>query len=235
MKAGDEEPRSDPSALERDSQAIERTLTVLTTEHYTLQMVRNSTVSEASNRAAQYFATLSAVLIALGLIAQVARSDVILAMALVLLTAIYAVGLISFWRTTETSVEDIRCALGIARIRRYYRDVAPAAAPYFAPPPPGVRGVLADAGQAIWAGSRRPPILRPFLSTAGMINLVNGFVFGGALGVLASLAGGGALVSGVVGAAGAVVSIGAFSVHHMSAWRRGLETLDVVDADTPTD
>src|SRR5439155_18094087 len=58
-------------AEEIDRQAL---LTTLTTEHFTLQGVRASTISESSARSALYLGSLSALLVALGFVAQVSAT-----------------------------------------------------------------------------------------------------------------------------------------------------------------
>ena len=54
-----------------DPQAV---LTTLTTEHFTLQGARSSTVSESSARSALYLGSLSASLVALGFVAQISAT-----------------------------------------------------------------------------------------------------------------------------------------------------------------
>ncbi|TML48619.1 MAG: hypothetical protein E6G20_04695 [Actinobacteria bacterium] len=58
-------------AEEIDRQAL---LTTLTTEHFTLQGVKASTISESSARSALYLGSLSALLVALGFVAQVSAT-----------------------------------------------------------------------------------------------------------------------------------------------------------------
>lgn len=216
-----------PADSEADRGTADRALRVLTTEHYALQMIRGSTVFEASNRAGQYFSTLSAVLIALSLIAQVARTVVVLGLAVALLAASYVVGLITFWRALETSVEDVRCGVGIHRIRDFYRRVAPETSPYFVlSAAEDVETVVVEAGQSIWPGGSRPPLLPEFLSVAGLLNLVNGFVAGAALAALAVLADAGTIGAVAVGVAGGAFSIGFLYLQHDRAWRRGTAALD---------
>jgi hypothetical protein len=217
---------SGPSG-EHSEKSVDRTLTVLTTEHYTLQMIRGSTVFEASNRAGQYFATLSAILIALGLAAQVVPARSLLALSCGLLGGVYLIGLITFWRALESAVEDMRCAIGINRIRHFYQEAAPSAAPYFVMSPhDDVESVLRDGGRSVWPGYKRPALLGPFLSVAGLINLINGWVMGVVLGVAATLIGAGTLAASAIGLVGAAGSIGLLGNFHQRAWGRGLSQIE---------
>jgi hypothetical protein len=107
---------------EVDRQAL---LTMLTTEHFTLQGSRSTTVSESSSRAALYMGSVSSTLIALGFIAQVSNiGDAFDVFALVALPTLFALGVFTFVRTVESSVEDVLYGRAINRIRAYYLQLA---------------------------------------------------------------------------------------------------------------
>jgi hypothetical protein len=107
---------------EVDRQAL---LTMLTTEHFTLQGSRSTTVSESSSRAALYMGSVSSTLIALGFIAQVSEiGDAFDVFALVALPTLFALGVFTFVRTVESSVEDVLYGRAINRIRAYYLQLA---------------------------------------------------------------------------------------------------------------
>jgi hypothetical protein len=93
-------------------------LTTLTTEHFTLQGARSQTVSESAARAALYLGSVSSTLIAIGLIADDRDSFEIF--ALVTLPTLYVLGIFTFVRLVESSVEDILYGRAINRIRHYY-------------------------------------------------------------------------------------------------------------------
>lgn len=61
---------------DQPSKGDDRLLTILTTEHYTLQMTRGSTVAESSGRVGHYLTILSGAVITLGLLAGVAEPQV---------------------------------------------------------------------------------------------------------------------------------------------------------------
>ena len=107
---------------EPDRQAL---LTMLTTEHFTLQGSRATTVSETSSRATLYMGAVSSTLIALGFIAQISNvGDAFDIFALTVLPTVYALGVFTFVRTVESSVEDILYGRAINRIRAYYLELA---------------------------------------------------------------------------------------------------------------
>jgi hypothetical protein len=81
---------------EVDRQAL---LTALTTEHFTLQGARGSTISESTARASLFVGALSTTLVALGFIAQAADiGDAFDVFALVALPTLYALGTFTFVR-----------------------------------------------------------------------------------------------------------------------------------------
>jgi hypothetical protein len=101
-------PEPDPHAL----------LTILTTEHFTLQGAPGSTVSESSARAALDVGALSRALIALGFIAQAAKLGTAFnTFALVMLPTLYLLGVFTFVRLVESSVANL--LYGLARGTNY--------------------------------------------------------------------------------------------------------------------
>lgn len=96
-------------------------LTALTTEHFTLQGARSQTVSETGARASLYVFSVSSTLVALGFIGQVSEvGDVFDVFALTALPTLYVLGLFTFVRLVESSVEDLLYGRAINRIRSYY-------------------------------------------------------------------------------------------------------------------
>ena len=80
----------------------------LTTEHFTLQTARAVAVSEGNGRTALYVGALSSTLVALALVAQ--RSplgEVFYAVALTVLPAVLFLGLVTYVRVLQSSIEDI--------------------------------------------------------------------------------------------------------------------------------
>jgi hypothetical protein len=104
----------------------QRLLTALTTEHFTLQGSRGSTVSESSVRSSLYLGALSSTLIGLGFFASVggASSDAFRVFALTALTTVFVLGIFTHTRLVQISVEDVFYGRAINRIRHYYLELA---------------------------------------------------------------------------------------------------------------
>jgi len=198
--AGEQQP---PRRDGPDRQAL---LTMLTTEHFTLQGARGNTVSESTSRAALYVGSLSASLVALGLLGQGGqRGHSFGIFVLIVLPTLYVLGTFTFVRVAQCSVEDIVYGRAINRIRNYYRETAGDRSRYFA------LGAHDDvAGVAANMGITRPRRLQLYLTLAGMVEVLNGVVGGGvvafgvdALGLPTAAA---AAVGGLLGIASIVVS-----------------------------
>jgi len=104
----------------------------LTTEHFTLQTARAVAVNEGNGRTALYIGALSSTLVALALVAQ--RSplgNVFYAVALTVLPAVLFLGVVTYVRVLQSSIEDILYARAINRIRHYYTEIDPSQAHYF--------------------------------------------------------------------------------------------------------
>jgi hypothetical protein len=178
-------------------------LSMLTTEHFTLAGARSTTVSESASRSALYLGSLSSTLIGLGFIAQVsAAGDLFRVFALVALPTLYALGVFTFVRLVENSIEDIFYGRAINRIRSYYLEHAGEGARYFmlsghddAP------GVLAN--MALTATR-----WQLYFTASAMVAVVNSVVGGTAIGLALGVAFDAAL--GICVAAGAVAAITSF-------------------------
>jgi len=151
-------------------------LTVLTTEHFTLQGARSQTVSESASRATLYVMAVSSALVGLGFIGQVSEvGDVFDIFALAVLPTLYVLGVFTFVRLVETSVEDVLYGRAINRIRHFYREVAGEEARLLAlSGHDDPAGVLANMGL-------RPTRWRLYFSAATMIAVINSVVGGAAV------------------------------------------------------
>jgi hypothetical protein len=182
---------------EVDRQAL---LTMLTTEHFTLQGSRSTTVSESSSRAALYLGSLSSTLIALGFIAQVSDiGDAFDVFALVALPTLFALGLFTFVRVVESSVEDVLYGRAINRIRAYYLELAGEESRWFVMGGhDDARGVLANMGLQ---PSRWQLLFTVSMMIATVNSVVGGSVVALLLGRVADAPLGWAAVAGAVAAA----------------------------------
>ena len=101
-------------------------VTFVTTEHFTLQGARSSTISESTGRASLFLQAVSGGLIALGLVATAARTGAAFyTFGLIVLPTLAFAGLATFHRVLQSGIEDLGYARRIARPRDYYFDHAP--------------------------------------------------------------------------------------------------------------
>jgi hypothetical protein len=180
-------------------QPVSAAVTFATTEHFTLQTARASTVSEANGRALGFLAVLSSSLIALGFIGQMSQlGTAFYAFALVLLPAVAVVGAVTFERLVQLTNEDIAFAQRIARLRAFYVEAAPDLRPYLTVVPGGRTSPDPTAGQLL-------------LTIAGMVAFVNSGIVGAAAGILAAAASSGSLADALV--VGIPTGAAALAVH----------------------
>jgi hypothetical protein len=183
----------------------------VTTEHFTLQGARSSTIAEAAGRAAMFLGAVSGGLVALGLIATAAGvRTAFYAFALILLPTLALMGLATFNRVLESAIEDFGYASRIARLRGYYFQYAPELAGYLLSVPPAERLRMQGIG-----GGRG----QKFLTAAAMAGLVTA--------VLAAVVSGHVLSVALI--AGVLVAIAVFAAlirFQVSTWQRAAVLLD---------
>ncbi len=152
-------------------------LSIVTTEHFTLQGARGTAISDANGRTGFFLATLSAVTVALAFVAQLAGGigDAFALFAGILLPMLLFIGLATFERLLQLAIENIRCVVAINRLRHYYLEIAPELQPHITLSPyDDMAGVLAS------LGSVRTK-LRPWdlvISNAGLIGVVDALLSG---------------------------------------------------------
>jgi hypothetical protein len=162
-------------ADEPDRQAL---LTALTTEHFGLAGARSQTVSESSSRAALYISSVSSTLVALGFIGQISQvGDVFDVFALTALPTLYVLGLFTFIRLTQSTVEDIFYGRAINRIRHHYVELAGDQAHLF------MLSAHDDAPGVLRNMALRPGRWQPFFTTASMVAVINSVVGGAAVAI----------------------------------------------------
>ena len=176
-------------------------VTFATTEHFNLQTARALTVSEANGRAAIYLAALSGNLIALAFVGQMSRlGAAFYAFALILLPVLAFVGVVTFLRLVQSSIEDIAYANRIALLRSFYLRVAPELEPY-----------LVAVSRTPSAAPLPPSAWQLTLTTAGMVAVINSVVVAACAGLVLEAAGVHSLAIPV--AVGAVIGGAAFTLH----------------------
>jgi hypothetical protein len=203
----------DNKASQADAGPPPATVSFVTTEHFTLQGARSSTISESTGRASMFLGAVSGGLVALGLLATATKvSTAFYAFALVILPTLAFVGLVTFDRVLQSGIEDHAYARRIARLRGYYFEHAPELTDYLLGVSPADRLRLQGLRGGLWQG---------FLTVAGLVAVITAVLGGSAAGLLAGLAAGHSLAAALaVGAvvAGAVLT-GLMRVQH-SAWKR---------------
>ena len=199
----------------------------VTTEHFTLQSARASTIAESTGRASMFLVAVSGGLIALGLVATATRlGTAFYAFGLVLLPVLAFVGLATFEHTLQSGVEDYLYVRRIARLRAYYFDQAPELLPYLLSVPSserlGVQGLFGGRWQ-IWR------------TVASMVAVIAATLSASAVGLLAAVIFGHSLP--VALATGAVVFLATLSalMHLQSgAWTQAREAVLNIDVELPS-
>jgi len=202
-----EPPRFDHAELaEILSGRLAPAATFATTEHFNLQTARAITVAESNGRASIYLAAVSTNLIALAFIGQTSRLGAAFhAFALILLPVLTFIGVTTFERLVQSSIEDIAYARRIGVLRGFYVDLTPELEPYLALAKPTsehhvTRAIVSPGGWQLT------------LTTAGMVAVVNSAVIGSFAGLLLQTLGVGSLA--VTLTAGAMVGATALLIQH---------------------
>ena len=187
-------------------------ITMMTTEHYNLQSGRSMTVSDINGRAALFIGAVSSTLIALAFIGNISHlGTAFFVFSLVLFPSLVFMGLVSFERVLQSDIEDIIYARGMNRIRHFYLEHAPQMQPYF------VLSAHDDQGVPFNLGVHRS-WWQIFLTTSGMITVINSVLVGGFVGLLLS-----ALFSWpllVCTSAGVVAFLLSIVLHQRYQWRQ---------------
>ncbi|NUU07849.1 hypothetical protein [Leifsonia sp. C5G2] len=159
----------------------------LLTEHFVLESARGITVSESSSRASLYLMTLSSALVAFGFLG-------------VIIPVVVILGVFTYERLVQTSLEDVAALASIQRIRRYYAGLLPGADAYFPMPAGRAPNELLEIGQR---GYRRGV----FFTISSAIAIVNSMVAGVGVSLLVYLPSRTLPLSIAVGVAAAIVLI----------------------------
>jgi uncharacterized membrane protein YeaQ/YmgE (transglycosylase-associated protein family) len=201
----------------------------LLTEHFVLESARGITVSESSSRASLYLTTLSSSLVAFGFLSRTRFAAGFLA---TVIPVVVLLGIFSYERLVETSLEDVVALAAIQKIRRFYATVLPGGEEYFVVPDrPGAPNELLDIGRrASWRGV--------FITMSSAIGVVNSIVAGSGAALLATESGGGqtaAIVCGFITAVVLVLAHGFYQEHRYSAATRQIKHADDAGSQPPED
>ena len=156
-----------------DPLARQLALTALTAEHFNLQTARVGTISEANGRSTLYLGTLSSAVIAIAFVGQTNElGDEFYLFALTLLPPVFLLGVFTYLRLVQTSIEDVVYTVGLFRIREYFLRLDVAAVPFF--PPTGPDGIKKLERMGVLPTSR----LQTLLTAASMVACINAIVGG---------------------------------------------------------
>lgn len=101
-------------------------ITILTTEHFTLQSARQLCVQDMQNRSTIFMTALSASLIAIGFFGSATQfRGGFVVFVLGLLIPLWVAGVLTWTRVVQAAIEDVIISFGIARIRHRYTEIAP--------------------------------------------------------------------------------------------------------------
>jgi hypothetical protein len=201
------------SAAKGSSDLRPAAVSFVTTEHFTLQGARASTIAEATGRATMFLSSVSGGLVALGLIATATNvGAAFYAFGLILLPTLAFVGLATFDRVLQSGIEDHGYARRIARLRGYYFQNAPELVEYLLSVPPAQRLGVQGLRGGRW---------QKFLTIAGMVGVVTSALAGSTAGLFAAVVADRSLVAAL--AAGGLIAGAAFvglMRFQAAAWQR---------------
>jgi hypothetical protein len=186
-----------------------RVLQILSTEHWSLLSARSLVYNESFARAGMFLTFLSASLVALAFVASAMAFDrTFLLLASMLLAIDLIIGLATFGRMLETSMDDLRAIAGMNRIRNAYVQIAPVIAPYLIS---GIHddsaGVMKTYGEPeIRAGVAA--FIHGLTTAGGMITVIDAILAAALAGVIAVILG---AALGVALAAAALAFLGFFA------------------------
>ena len=152
-----------------DSDRESAFLAALGNEYFVLQSAASTTVSESSTRASLYVFSLSSTLVAVGFVSQ--RERAFGPFLAVVLPTLFVLGVFTTVRLVDTGVQNVSYLRAMARIRRYWADLAPDARTFFGTGDDDTHAALASL--AVSYG----PIAELF-TIASMIATVNSVVGG---------------------------------------------------------
>jgi hypothetical protein len=206
---------------------LDRTaLQILSTEHWSLLAARSLVYTEAMARTSIFIAALAGSVVALALVAQATDfGSGFAAFALVLLPAVYFIGLATIVRLVQVNWEDGRWVQGMNRIRNAYLQMAPELEAYFVTSRyDDDLGVL----QSAVAMRKWPGPSQAFVAVPGVVSVVNSVVAGAIAGIAALELGtgtGGALACGAAGFALSLACLVMWANRAIDRFRSDIEVL----------
>jgi hypothetical protein len=176
-----------PAEVDLDALDDPKTLQILSTEHWSLLASRSMTWNESFSRTGLFLSVLSASVVALGLVggATQFRGEFTI-FALVLLPVTLFVGVATFVRLDEANMEDTLWVAGMNRIRNAYVRIRPGVEPFLIT---GWTDDLEGVGRTFLmtrAPTRANTIVHQFVTTPGMVAVIDGALAGAIAGIVAA-------------------------------------------------
>jgi hypothetical protein len=186
-------------------------LQILTTEHWNLLSTRALSWNEAFSRATMFLSALSGAIVALALVAQVATFGAAFStFALLILPVVLFLGLATFLRLVQINREDVSWVIGMNLLRHAYLEAAPELRPYFVTGSNDDEpGVMATYG----ATAGRGAFLHEFVTTPGMLAVIDGVIAGVLGGIVGMVMGWDAPIALGLGVGIAATTVGLLVLH----------------------
>jgi hypothetical protein len=116
--------------LDRDRDGVRAQ--ILATEHWGLLSARSMAYTEIFSRSGMLLTIVSATVVALALIGQATDFGAdFRVFSILLLPLVLLIGLTTFVRVADVSIEDVAMVAGMNRLRHAYLEIAPELEPYF--------------------------------------------------------------------------------------------------------
>jgi hypothetical protein len=190
-------------------------LQILSTEHWSLLSTRGLSWNEAFSRATMFLSVLSGAVVALALVAQVTSfGDAFLTFALLILPVVLFIGVTTFVRLVQINHEDVRWVIGMNLLRHAYLEAAPELRPYF------VTGFSDDEAGIMTTFAAKPGpggFAHQFVTTPGMLAVVDGALAGTLAGIIAPRLGLGVGFGVGLAIAVGLLTVGLLALHQYRA------------------
>jgi hypothetical protein len=192
-------------------------LQILSTEHWSLLATRSMSWSESFSRTSMFLSTLTGSVVALALAAQAMSGESFAVFALLLLSVVLFLGIATYARLSAINVEDAHWVVGMNRLRHAYLELAPDLEQYFisgtTDDPEGVMKTFA-------ATTGSGTTLHAFVTTPGMVAVIDAVLAGVIAGIVAGAAGAALIVSIAAGVVAFVIVLAVLVVYGMRSWDR---------------
>jgi hypothetical protein len=196
-----------------------KTLQILSTEHWSLLASRSMTWNESFSRTGLFLSVLSASVVALGLVGGATQfSSAFAIFALVLLPVTLFVGVATYVRLDEANLEDTMWVAGMNRIRNAYVRIRPSVEPFLIT---GWTDDLEGVGRTFLmqrTPTRANTLVHQFVTTPGMVAVVDGVLAGAIAGIVASSLSTGMAMTIPIGV---IVAVATTAILFMTSVRRG--------------